>query len=165
MKMHRCDKTGCRKLIPLDEKYCSKHGPQEEMKTKLKELKKEKLKSISKGYEYNSDRHKRYAHSYRSQELGHDFYQSSKWKRLARDVKQRRLYTCEVCGHIQLPNESMIVDHITPRRTAPELAYVESNLWLLDRACHNKKTSIEETISDTQLKQMTKEQWIKRLRD
>lgn len=165
MKMHRCNKSGCRNLIPLDEKFCDNHKPIEELKEQLKESEKQQLQSISKGYEYSKDRRTRYAHSYRSQELGHDFYQTSKWRRLSDRVRKRDLYTCQVTGRVQMPHESFVVDHITPRLVDESKAMDESNLWLISRDVHNHKSALERSMTTQQLRAMTRDDWIKLLRD
>ncbi|MDC2815427.1 HNH endonuclease signature motif containing protein [Leuconostoc suionicum] len=122
-----------------------------------------RLQSISKAYEYNKDRHTAYMHSARADELDVQWYQSPQWRRLSSQIHVIDLYTCRICGHVQLPNETMVTDHIIPRRTAPELAMTASNLWLLDRTCHNKKTAIERKRTPEQLKIMTRDEWIRLL--
>lgn len=162
--MHRCNKSGCRNLIPLDEKYCETHKGQEYLKERIELAKQQKLQSISKAYQYNKDRRTAYMHSARADELDVQWYQSQAWRRLSNQIHVRDLYTCRVCGHTQLPNESMVTDHIVPRRTASELAMTESNLWLLCRTCHNKKSGEERKRTAQQLKQMTKSEWIRLLK-
>lgn len=161
--MKRCNKSGCRNLIPIDDKYCSTHKVEEKAKDRLDDLQEQKLQSISKGYQVNKDRYTRYAHSYRSKELGHSFYQKSKWKTLSNRVRKRDLYTCQVTNRVQMPYESFVVDHIVPRLVAPELSMVESNLWLLSREVHQKKTAKEQKLNDERLKNMTRNDWIKLL--
>lgn len=164
MKMKRCNKSGCRNLIPLDEKYCDEHKAEEKVRDHVNELKEHRLQSISKGYQVNKDRYTRYAHSYRSKELGHSFYQKNKWKILSDRIRKRDLYTCQVTQRIQMPNESFVVDHIVPRLVAPELSMVEANLWLLSREIHQKKTAEEQKMTAENLRNMTKYDWIKLLK-
>ena len=96
--------------------------------------------------------------------MGHEFYQSIQWRKLSARIKVRDLYIDAVDNRV-LGNNELIVDHIIPRRTAPELAMNEDNLWLLSREHHNRKTSIEQQMTDDELRHMTKEDWIKRLSD
>lgn len=162
MKMRHCKFQGCRVLVPFNEMYCHKHELVVASQNKDKEIEQKRLESVSQGYRA-SERHTAYATSERSHELGHSFYQTTQWTRLSNQIHVRDVYTCQSCNHVQLPHESMVTDHITPRITAPELAMTESNLWLLCRTCHNKKTAIEKRMTTEQLKRMTKDDWIKLL--
>ena len=161
MKMRHCKYNGCRKLIPFDESYCHTHILIIASQDKDKELQEQQLREMSQGYQ-QAERHTRYANSNRAYELGHDFYQSVQWRKLSARIKVRDLYIDAVDNRVYGNNE-LIVDHIVPRRTAPELAMNEDNLWLLSREHHNTKTSIEQTMSDDELRSMTKDLWIKRL--
>lgn len=163
MKMRHCKYQGCRKLVLYDESYCDTHELVMADIKKNEELEQSRLREVSQGYQ-QSERHTRYSNSNRSEELGHAFYQSTQWARLSNQIHVRDVYTCQSCNHVQLPHESMVTDHITPRITAPELAMTESNLWLLCRTCHNKKTAIEKRMTTEQLKRMTKDDWIKLLK-
>ena len=163
MKMRHCKYQGCRKLIPFDQSYCHAHELVIADIKKNEELEQSRLREVSQGYQ-QSERHTRYRNSNRSDELGHAFYKSTQWARLSNQIHVRDVYTCQSCKHIQPPDESMVTDHVIPRRTAPELAMKESNLWLLCRTCHNKKTSLEKRMSDEQLKMMTKDDWVKLLK-
>lgn len=158
MKMRRCKQNGCRNLIPYEMDYCEEHKALNETKAIIKEQEQKRLQSISQGYRA-SERHTRYSHSARADELGHSFYQSSKWKRLAQRIRVRDLYTCQVCG-----NQGSIVDHIVMRRADESRAMNADNLWTLCRICHNKKSALEKA-SHEKLMQITKDDWIKMLKD
>lgn len=163
MKMRHCKHNGCRKLIPFDESYCHKHELVVASQDKDKELQEQRLRELSTGYQ-QAERHTRYANSNRAEELGHDFYQSIAWRKLSARIKVRDLYIDAVDNKV-LGNNELIVDHVVPRRTAPELAMNERNLWLLSREHHNRKTSIEQQMTHDELRHMTREDWIKRLSD
>lgn len=161
MKMRHCKYNGCRKLVAFSESYCHDHELVIANENKDKELEQQRLREMSTGYQ-QAERHTRYANSTRAEELGHDFYQSLAWRKLSARIKVRDLYIDAVDNRVYGNNE-LIVDHIVPRRTAPELAMNEDNLWLINRIHHNYKTSIEKLMTDYELRHMTKEDWIKRL--
>lgn len=163
MKMRHCKFQGCRKLIPFDESYCHAHALVMASKAVDEDIERKRLESVSQGYRA-SERHTRYSNSERFTEIGAEFYQSNSWRILSKRVRVRDLYVCQSCGRVQQPDESYVVDHIVPRRIAPELAMIENNLWLICRTCHNKKTAIEKRMTTEQLKRMTKDEWIKLLK-
>lgn len=161
--MRHCKFQGCRKLIPFDESYCHAHELLNEAEVNAKQIERKRLESMSRGYRA-SERHTRYSNSDRSHELGHAFYQTNSWRILSNRVRVRDLYVCQSCGRVQQPDESYVVDHITPRITAPEIAMTENNLWLLCRTCHNKKTALEKRMPPEKMKRMTRDDWIKLLK-
>lgn len=162
MKMRRCKFQGCRKLVPFDESYCDAHAIVMTSKAVDKEIEQKRLESMSQGYRA-SERHTRYSNSNRSMELGHAFYQSTQWARLSARVKVRDLYTDSVDRLVYGKGE-LIVDHITPRLVDESRALDESNLWLLNREHHNKKTALEKRMTTEELKRMSKADWIKLLK-
>lgn len=158
MKVRQCKQNGCRELIPYENDYCDAHKALAESKSIIKEQEQKRLESVSEGYR-QSERHTRYQNSERFTEIGAEFYQSSKWKRLSQRIRVRDLYTCQVCG-----NKGSIVDHIVMRRADESRAMDASNLWVLCRVCHNKKSALEKA-SHEKLMQTTKEDWIKMLKN
>ena len=162
MKMRRCKYQGCRKLIPYDESYCDTHELVMSSKAVDKEIEQKRLESVSQGYRA-SERHTRYANSEHSHELGHEFYQTTQWARLSARVKVRDLYTDSVDRLVYGKGE-LIVDHIVARLIDESKALDESNLWLLNRVNHNKKTALEKKMTPEQLKRMSKADWIKLLK-
>lgn len=158
MKVRQCKQNGCRTLIPYKDSYCDEHKALNETRLRDEQQQEKALQSISQGYRA-SERHTRYSHSARADELGHSFYQSSRWKRLAERIRVRDLYSCQVCG-----NQGSIVDHIVMRRADESRAMDASNLWVLCRICHNKKSALEKA-SHEKLTQITKDDWIKMLED
>jgi len=162
MKMRHCKYQGCRKLVPYDSSYCHAHALVMASKAVDKEIEQKRLESVSQGYR-ESERHTRYSNSNRSMELGHAFYQSTQWARLSARVKVRDLYTDSVDRLVYGKGE-LIVDHVVPRLVDESRALDESNLWLLNRGNHNKKTALEKRMTTEELKRMTKANWIKLLK-
>ena len=162
MKMRRCKYQGCRKLIPYETDYCDTHELVMADIKKNEELEQSRLREVSQGYQ-QSERHTRYSNSEHSHELGHAFYQTTQWARLSARVRIRDLYTDSVNGLVYGKGE-LIVDHIVPRLIDESRALDESNLWLLNREHHNRKTALEKRMTTEQLKRMTKDDWIKLLK-
>lgn len=158
MKMRHCKYNGCRKLIPFDESYCDTHAVVMASKAVDKEIEQKRLENMSRGYRA-SERHTRYSNSSRFDEIGAGFYQSSQWRKLSARVRVRDLYTCQVCGKVQQMNESYVVDHIVKRRIDEAKAMDSSNLWLLCRQCHNKKSALEDKLIPEKQMIMTKDEW------
>lgn len=68
------------------------------------------------------------------------FYGTGAWVRLRRAVLARDEHLCVLHrqkGQLVAANE---VDHIIPRRRAPEREYDMTNLQSLCRGCHSRKT-------------------------
>lgn len=63
----------------------------------------------------------------------------ARWDRLRLIVLEEAGYQCEKCGRVG----RLEVDHVRPRRVAPELAWERSNLQALCRPCHFAKTATE----------------------
>lgn len=162
MKMRHCKFQGCRKLVPYETDYCDTHQLVMASKAVDEEIEQKRLESVSQGYRA-SERHTRYSNSNRSEELGHSFYQTTQWARLSARVKVRDLYIDSI-DRLVYGKGSLVVDHIVPRLVDESRALDESNLWLLNREHHNRKTAIEKRMSDEELKRMTKEDWIKLLK-
>jgi len=158
MKMRHCKFQGCRQLVPYDESYCHAHALVMASKAVDKEIEQKRLESMSRGYRAN-ERHTKYANSSRFDEIGAGFYQSSQWRKLSARVRVRDLYTCQVCGKVQQMNESYVVDHIVKRRIDEAKAMDSSNLWLLCRQCHNKKSALENKLPPEKQMIMTKDEW------
>ena len=166
MRLHRCAEIGCHELIKLGFDYCDKHyqSRMNSYRDRLKqsqELKSQTLRGQRDKLEYNRN----YNETIRP-ELGHEFYKTTQWERISRYVKQRDMYTDSVDG-IVYESGDLIVDHIVPRRllTTKTEQYDISNLWLLSRARHSHKTFIEQKMSDNKLRHLSRDWWIKVLKD
>lgn len=158
MKMRRCKENGCRELIPYESSYCKQHELLNETRLNVKQLEKKHLESVSEGYR-TSERHTRYSNSSRFDEIGAGFYQSQAWRKLSTRIRVRDLYTCQMCGKVQGVNESYVVDHIVKRRIDEDKAMDSSNLWLLCRQCHNKKSALENKLLPEKQMVMRKDEW------
>lgn len=66
-------------------------------------------------------------------------YNSEKWKRKRKSILARDSYKCQICKRYGKAREATEVHHIKHVDEYPELAYVDSNLVSLCRACHNKQ--------------------------
>lgn len=78
--------------------------------------------------------------SYRAVARKHMFnYNSEKWKRKRKSILARDSYKCQICKRYGKAREATEVHHIKHVDEYPELAYVDSNLVSLCRACHNKQ--------------------------
>ncbi|MYV04438.1 HNH endonuclease [Furfurilactobacillus milii] len=96
---------------------------------------------------------------------GSIFYHSQQWKTVSRFVKTRDMYCSAITGTV-LKDTDVIVDHIVPMRLMDSQHKLDAdNLWLLSRAQHNRKTHIEQSMSDNQLKHLPKAWWIKVLKE
>lgn len=137
MRVHRCGELGCRELIALSERYCSKHQ---------KVYVKDKL----------ADRN--YNRFSRDQEAN-AFYQSRQWKRMRYYIDARDMNICQVCGNVL--DDRKIIDHIVPLKVANDKRLDDDNLWTLCYRCHNIKTSVEQGMSDNQLKHVGRAWWYK----
>ncbi len=75
-------------------------------------------------------------------------YNSSAWKNLARNIRERQFYRCQVCGALN----ATAVHHIhplTPENVEnPRVALNPDNLILLCADCHNKVHDRAYAMSD-----------------
>ena len=80
------------------------------------------------------------------------FYLSKKWKATRLIVLRRDRYICALCGAKCLGKAKGLptpqVDHIQELKTHPHLAYELSNLRVLCKPCHSKRTILD-TIGRT----------------
>ncbi|MFC3207382.1 HNH endonuclease [Aquamicrobium soli] len=72
-----------------------------------------------------------------------EWYKTSRWQALRRQVLQRDLYTCQRTGVLLIgkhpaPN-SPVVDHIKPHRGDPDLFWDEANLMAVSKAYHDSE--------------------------
>ena len=66
------------------------------------------------------------------------FYVSKEWLRARHSCLARAGFRCQHCGADVRGKGKALVHHIVPRRVAPHLSLVASNLLCLDKACHNR---------------------------
>lgn len=166
MRLHRCAEIGCHELIQLGFDYCDKHYQLRinDYHNRKSEADKLSYKTL-RGQHDIAERNREYNSSVRD-ELGHEFYNTKQWKRISEYIKQRDMYTSSVDGRVYGKGD-LIVDHLIPRRLLNTMAeqYDVSNLWLLTKAQHNHKTAIENKMSDNKLKHLSRDWWIKILKD
>lgn len=65
-------------------------------------------------------------------------YHSAKWRKKSEKIKRRDGYQCQWCKRYGKNIPAVVVHHIKEADEYPELAYTDSNLVSLCRACHNK---------------------------
>ena len=67
------------------------------------------------------------------------FYSLARWRKV-RQIFLGRNPLCSECEARGLTIAASDVDHVIPRRERPDLAFTESNLRALCKACHSRKT-------------------------
>ncbi|WP_433962121.1 HNH endonuclease, partial [Lactococcus lactis] len=98
-------------------------------------------------------------------ELHNGFYQDKRWSKVSEYVKARDGYVDAIEGKAWDKGD-LIADHIIPRRLLSGMEqYNTDNLWLLTKSQHNKKTAIENKLSDQQLKNVGRDWWKKVLKN
>ena len=165
MRMHRCAEIGCRELIKPGWTYCQPHYEARMKKyVHAKQVNADRNAQTLRGQYELSQATKEYD-STRRQELHDGFYNTKQWKKISAYVKSRDGYADAVDGRLWDDGE-LIVDHIIPRRLLPKGEQLDtSNLWLLTRAQHNHKTSVEKKLSENVLKHASREWWRNVLRE
>lgn len=142
-RMIHCYQPGCHTLIPADKQppYCSDH-----------EAGHEQVHSQASNRHYNL---------YERDQQANQFYHSKQWQTVRDHVVSRDGYASAITGRVLL-DKDIIVDHIVPRRLLGKLSRLDSdNLWCLSRGEHNIKTHLEESMTDNQLKHVSKQWWTK----
>ena len=79
--------------------------------------------------------------------MGNRFYSSKDWHKLRGQVIRRDyVHGCRICRKPFATRKNVVVDHIVPRRSNPDLALEPSNMQLLCGPCHSSiKQHIEKT--------------------
>ena len=79
--------------------------------------------------------------------MSDSFYSSKAWHKLRAQALKRDGYRCRMCGVDVRGKGAASVDHIVPRRRAPELALDLGNLQVLCKPHHDStKQLIEKRI-------------------
>lgn len=147
--VHECGYSGCHKVIPFRFRYCKQHASiMSQAYRNNKPSTDSKLSKSSRNHYYNQ---------FKRDKEANQFYHSKGWTQTRDYVKVRDMMTSGVSGRM-LTDHNYIVDHIVPRRLCDN-PLDDRNLWLLSRKEHNTKTKLEETMTDQQLKSMTKTKW------
>lgn len=158
MRVHECWQVGCHVLCEPGHDWCDKH----ELEHKAKQLERlTKYHATDQYREYHKQWQRQYNRDERDQQAN-AFYQSSEWNKLRDYVKRRDVMIDGSTGQV-LSDHDYIVDHIVPRRYCDN-PLDASNLWLLSRRQHNRKTIIEQAIENKQngknmLKHISKQTW------
>ena len=148
--VHECNALGCHVVVPVDHKFCDRHYQQHVKDWQQSKDHNTKLKAAK---AYNQKRRDQEANA---------FYHSSRWTRTRDFVKTRDMMTSGLSGKV-LSDHDYIVDHIVPRRLCSD-TYDVTNLWLLSRAEHNRKTKYEEVLPDSVLKSLSADDWRRKLK-
>lgn len=164
MRVHECWQRGCHRLCKPGHDYCEEHESQRLAKRK------QAIKQIMKSDAYQARRKQRYReyNQYDRDPQANAFYQSNQWSHAREYVKTRDMMIDGATGK-SLNDHDYIVDHIVPRRLCKD-PFDTSNLWLLSRKNHYRKTKIEEIIAsqpngDQKLKHIDKKIWIRWLNE
>jgi len=165
MRLHRCANVGCRELIPLKYSYCQKHYD-ERLGNYINQRAESKAKaSLTLRGQHNQAEQNREYDQIRRKELHNGFYQDKRWSKISEYVKARDGYVDAIEGKAWDKGD-LIADHIIPRRLLSGMEqYNTDNLWLLTKSQHNKKTAIENKLSDQQLKNVGRDWWKKVLKN
>ncbi|WP_227002045.1 HNH endonuclease signature motif containing protein [Pediococcus damnosus] len=115
--MKFCSHAGCRNLIPLTERYCSKHKHEESSRV--------------------------YFHRKHSGGKYEAFYHSTAWKKLSYQYKLANPM-CEACLKRGIIRQADIADHVVPIKQDWTKRLDYSNLESLCQYCHNDKTESEQ---------------------
>lgn len=114
--MKFCSHAGCRNLIPLTERYCSKHKHEESSRV--------------------------YFHRKHSGGKYEAFYHSTAWKKLSYQYKLANPM-CEACLKRGVIRKVDIADHIVPIKEDWSKRLDYANLQALCIVCHNIKSEKE----------------------
>lgn len=117
-----CDHVGCQKLVPYNERYCSRHK---------KQFLKRRKENPS--YGWNSKTRKEIYSKYQK------FYKSAQWRHLSRLFREKHPLCAECLKHGRY-TQAKNVDHIIPIRVDWSKRFDEENLQSLCIACHKKKS-------------------------
>ncbi|KAE9560669.1 hypothetical protein ATN92_11065 [Companilactobacillus bobalius] len=77
------------------------------------------------------------------------FYHSREWKHIRLSVLERDNYVCQYCYLFVVLRPATTVYHILPGQIAPELIRDTSNLAVICRGCHSRKTDWEHKFYHT----------------
>lgn len=149
--VHECQALGCHKVVSANHHYCDYHYQQHKAKWQATLKKNGRDRKVA---------DKVYNHTRRDQEAN-SFYHGKTWTTTRNFVKARDYMTSGLSGRV-LSDHDVIVDHIVPRRLCQN-PLDTSNLWLLSRAEHNRKTEAEEKMSNAQLLHVSRDFWKQKL--
>lgn len=70
--------------------------------------------------------------------MNDEFYSSAKWRKKAQHIMRRDGYQCQLCKRYGRITQAELVHHKIEIEDDPSLAFEDSNLVAICRACHNK---------------------------
>lgn len=157
-------------------RYCHEHWlqhRQEHLKA-IKENQQNKVKDplyqahMANKQQINDSERQQFYNQHKRDKQASQFYNSNRWRKTSSLVCARD-NMCSGRTGLVLDDHDFAVDHIV-RRDLCNDPYDLSNLWLLSRRDHDRKTRIEEAILKKPngvniLKHMTKQRWIQYLNE
>lgn len=155
MRVHICNERGCRKVVPLNQRYCEEHYKEHQP---YQSVTKQERRRYYKEYNAND----------RDQQAN-DFYHSTQWTTVRNYVVTKDMYTSAVTGRV-INDHDLIVDHIVRRDVYDGDLLDVDNLWCLSRSEHAIKTQLEESIikqpnGANKLKHISRDWWIKAINE
>ena len=164
MRTHECWYRGCHELCTPGHDYCSKHE-QEHKQAELQRL--HEYHQTEQYHQYHNEWQRIYNEEQRDP-VANAFYHSTQWTKLRDYVKLRDMMIDGSTGKA-LSDHDYIVDHIIPRKYCDN-PFDESNLWLLSKSQHNRKTLIEQAIAKkpggaNKLRHISRKTWRKWLNE
>ena len=149
MRVHFCQHNGCHETIPISHRYCKQHASEYKPFGQVSDTQR---KALDKAYNYAE-----------RDQAANAFYHSARWTKVRNFVATRDMYTDAVTGLV-IPDKQLQVDHIIPMRLCKDPFNLD-NLWCLSRKNHTRKNKVESGMSDNQLKHVSREWWIKVLKE
>lgn len=80
---------------------------------------------------------------------GRRLYKTTRWRKTRMRVLTRDLFTCQMCGRIEIDTSRLVADHRIPHRGDEVLFWDEANLWCLCAPCHNGEKQRQERAMQT----------------
>lgn len=129
--LHECNYPACGRLIPYDQRYCSKH--QYHKPIDYADSKERHMINAAVYHRRITSKHEGQAQA---------FYRSTQWKHLSHHWLMLHPF-CANCLEHGIYRKGDVVDHIVELRDDWSRRLDESNLQTLCYACHNTKTARE----------------------
>lgn len=94
---------------------------------------------------------------FRRDHAGHDLYNSRRWRGtdskkgtdgLRWQVLADAMFTCAMCGKLEVMTCRLVADHIRPHRGDPALFFDRANLQCLCAVCHSSRKQAMERRGD-----------------
>lgn len=72
------------------------------------------------------------------------WYNTTKWRKLRRQILLRDMFTCSMCGRLEGRSSQLVADHKTPHRGDERLFWDANNIWAVCKPCHDSAKQREE---------------------